>query len=131
MVWRKSLGKYKLKIGELSALAGVTNRTIDYYTTLGLLDFKRSDNNYRFYSIDMVERIHEIEHLKDEGMHLNDIKKKYAPTEAIDIQDIRLKISELEADIRNISQTDNLNEAKALAVKDLALIKTLLLFIQH
>ena len=78
----------------------------------------------------MVERIHEIEHLKDEGMHLNDIKKKYASTEAIDIQDIRLKISELEADIRNISQTDNLNEAKALAVKDLALIKTLLLFIQ-
>ncbi|MCE4956437.1 MerR family transcriptional regulator [Macrococcoides caseolyticum] len=125
------MGKYKLKIGELAKLAGVTNRTIDHYTNLGLLDYQRSEANYRFYSIDMVERIEEIERLKREGKHLNDIKKMFTAEEIIDVQDLRLKINQLENDIRHIAQTNDLSEAKTLAKKDLALIKALLLFIQQ
>lgn len=68
------IGKDKLKIGELAKLAGVTNRTVDYYTNLGLLEFNRSESNYRYYSNVMVDRIKEIEQLKQEGMHLNEIK---------------------------------------------------------
>ncbi|WP_198549774.1 MerR family transcriptional regulator [Macrococcoides caseolyticum] len=112
-------------------MAGVTNRTVDYYTNLGLLEFNRSESNYRYYSNVMVDRIKEIEQLKQEGMHLNEIKNKFATHEVIDIQDLRLKINQLEHDIKHIAQSEDLTEARSLAKKDLALIKALLLFIQN
>ncbi|MEE1106991.1 MAG: MerR family transcriptional regulator [Macrococcus canis] len=124
-------GKDSLKIGELAKLAGVTNRTVDYYTNLGLLEFNRSESNYRYYSRAMVDRIKEIEQLKQEGMHLNEIKNKFTSHEVIDIQDLRLKINQLEHDIKHIAQSEDITEARSLAKKDLALIKALLLFIQN
>ncbi|TDM23888.1 MerR family transcriptional regulator [Macrococcoides canis] len=124
-------GKDSLKIGELAKLAGVTNRTVDYYTNLGLLEFNRSESNYRYYSRTMVDRIKEIEQLKQEGMHLNEIKNKFTSHEVIDIQDLRLKINQLEHDIKHIAQSEDITEARSLAKKDLALIKALLLFIQN
>ena len=125
------IGKDVLKIGELAKLAGVTNRTVDYYTNLGLLEFNRSESNYRYYSKGMVDRIKEIERLKQEGMHLNEIKNKFTSHEVIDIQDLRLKMNQLEHDIKHIAQSEDITEARSLAKKDLALIKALLLFIQN
>ncbi|TDM42902.1 MerR family transcriptional regulator [Macrococcoides canis] len=124
-------GKDSLKIGELAKLAGVTNRTVDYYTNLGLLEFNRSESNYRYYSRAMVDRIKEIEQLKQEGMYLNEIKNKFTSHEVIDIQDLRLKMNQLEHDIKHIAQSEDITEARSLAKKDLALIKALLLFIQN
>lgn len=131
MLGGEQFGKDVLKIGELAKLAGVTNRTVDYYTNLGLLEFNRSASNYRFYSNTMVDRIKEIEQLKKDGMHLNEIKNKFTSHEAIDIQDIRLKMTQLEHDIKHIAESQDLTEARSLAKKDLALIKALLLFIQQ
>lgn len=131
MIGGEQFGKDVLKIGELAKLAGVTNRTVDYYTNLGLLEFNRSASNYRFYSNAMVDRIKEIEQLKKDGMHLNEIKNKFTSHEAIDIQDIRLKMTQLEHDIKHIAESQDLTEARSLAKKDLALIKALLLFIQQ
>ena len=57
--WSKIGGDYigteKLKIGELAAKTGITKRTIDYYTTLGLLKAERSSTNYRYYQVDAIE----------------------------------------------------------------------------
>lgn len=48
MVWRDEIGKDLLKIGELARLTGVTNRTIDYYTNMQILEFERTASNYKF-----------------------------------------------------------------------------------
>lgn len=53
------------RIGELSKLAAVSARTIDYYTTIGLIEpAKRSDKNYRLYSDETLQRLERIEELK-------------------------------------------------------------------
>jgi DNA-binding transcriptional MerR regulator len=47
-----------LRIGELAARAGVSTRTVDFYTSLGLLSpAARTGGNFRLYAPDTVERI--------------------------------------------------------------------------
>ena len=64
MVWSDLIGIEKLKIGELAEKTGITRRTIDYYTTLGLLQAERSASNYRYYSIETIEKLRLIEEKK-------------------------------------------------------------------
>lgn len=108
----------------------MTNRTVDYYTHLQLLDYQRSDNNYRVYGQGMIERIHHIEKLKQQGHSLKEIQQLIKTKEVIDVQDIRLQVLQLEKDMTSIAKANNLTQAKQMAIKDLALIKALLLLIQ-
>ncbi|MFE2752630.1 MerR family transcriptional regulator [Actinosynnema sp. NPDC059335] len=63
-----------LKIGELAARAQVSPRTVDYYTSLGLLTpAKRTASNYRLYHPADVERIHLIQRLEVHGVPLDEI----------------------------------------------------------
>ena len=58
-----------LKIGELAARAGVSIRTVDYYTTLGLISpAQRTASNYRLYRPGDVERIHLVQRLEVHGV---------------------------------------------------------------
>lgn len=125
MVWRDIDGKDLLKIGELAKLAGVTNRTIDYYTNMELLDFERTTSNYRLYDVAMVDRVHQIENLKAQGKHLTEIRYILTPER----RDIQSQIKQLEQDIKRIAQSDNLEQIKQLATKDLAVVKALLLLL--
>ncbi|ULG72276.1 MerR family transcriptional regulator [Macrococcus brunensis] len=125
MVWRDIDGKDLLKIGELAKLAGVTNRTIDYYTNMELLDFERTSTNYRMYDASMIDRVHQIENLKAQGKHLTEIRQILTPER----RDIQSQIKQLEQDIKRIAQSDNLEQIKQLATKDLAVVKALLLLI--
>lgn len=138
MVWRRYFGKEKLKIGELAEMTGITKRTIDYYTTLGLLQAERSSSNYRYYSIDMVERIKEIEHKKQQGLSLEEIKKimldRYA--EEVDLQDLRLRIQLLEKDVsqlvHQLDHTDTKDQQlikQKISTETVALMQSLLLLI--
>lgn len=61
MVWSDLIGIEKLKIGELAEKTGITKRTIDYYTTLGLLEAERSASNYRYYPLETIEKLRIIE----------------------------------------------------------------------
>ncbi|RKJ54475.1 MerR family transcriptional regulator, partial [Butyricicoccus sp. 1XD8-22] len=45
-------------------MTGITKRTIDYYTSLGLLEAERSSSNYRYYTSEAINRLHEIEEMK-------------------------------------------------------------------
>ncbi|TDM13384.1 MerR family transcriptional regulator [Macrococcus bovicus] len=125
MVWRDIDGKDLLKIGELAKLAGVTNRTIDYYTNMKLLDFERTTSNYRLYDVAMVDRVHQIENLKTQGKHLTEIRQILTPER----RDIQSQIKQLEQDIKRIAQSDNLEQIKQLATRDLAVVKALLLLL--
>ncbi|MFI9815918.1 helix-turn-helix domain-containing protein [Saccharothrix variisporea] len=63
-----------LKIGELAARAQVSPRTVDYYTTLGLLTpAKRTAGNYRLYHPADVDRIHLVQRLEVQGVPLEEI----------------------------------------------------------
>jgi MerR family copper efflux transcriptional regulator len=63
-----------LRIGELADQAGVTTRTVDFYTGLGLLEpAARTAGGYRLYPADAVEAITTIRRLEDHGIGLDEI----------------------------------------------------------
>ncbi|UAC48938.1 MerR family transcriptional regulator [Bacillus aquiflavi] len=64
------------RIGELASLANVSKRTIDYYTSLGLLEANRSKSNYRIYSEDSLDTLKFIEKYKKLHLPLEEIKRK-------------------------------------------------------
>ncbi|WP_107837984.1 MerR family transcriptional regulator [Metasolibacillus meyeri] len=89
-----------LKIGELAEMTGITKRTIDYYTNLGLLKAQRSSSNYRYYNQEAIEKLDFIEKKKKEGLSLEQIKDLIEPKmEEIDIQDIRVQMQQLEKEV--------------------------------
>jgi DNA-binding transcriptional MerR regulator len=63
-----------LRIGELAARAGVSPRTVDYYTGLGLLTpSRRSGGNFRLYRSTDVQQIGTIRRLEAHGLRLEEI----------------------------------------------------------
>ncbi|WP_168193845.1 MerR family transcriptional regulator [Lysinibacillus sp. SGAir0095] len=129
-----------MKIGELADITGITKRTIDYYTNLGLLKAERSTSNYRYYTSEAIERIHVIEDRKAQGMCLNDIKKSIEKEEMqyeeIDLQEIRLQMRMLQSEVSSLVEKMNQQEkSKKDSIKQnvssesVALMQTLLLLI--
>ncbi|WP_328286148.1 MerR family transcriptional regulator [Ureibacillus massiliensis] len=95
----------RLKIGELADITGITKRTIDYYTNLGLLEAERSSSNYRYYTSEAIKRLHEIEEMKTNGMSLQEIKKtfeKQRAYEEVDIQELRLHMQNLQHEVTTL-----------------------------
>lgn len=63
-----------LKIGEVAAKAGVSVRTVDYYTSLGLITpAARSDGSFRLYDPGVVERVTTVRRLESLGVGLDTI----------------------------------------------------------
>lgn len=62
----------------VAELAGVSKRTIDYYTNLGLLKPVRSESNYRYYTQDTIVRLKIIENMKANRFTLEEIKEQFA-----------------------------------------------------
>jgi MerR family transcriptional regulator, copper efflux regulator len=68
------MGELLLRIGELASRAGVTTRTVDFYTGIGLLQpAGRTDAGYRLYPSSAVDLIATIRHLETHGVCLDDI----------------------------------------------------------
>ncbi|MBO7745549.1 MerR family transcriptional regulator [Paenibacillus sp. MWE-103] len=63
------------RIGELAKLAGVSPRTIDFYTSSGLIEpERRSAKNYRLYSDETLARLKRIVEMKKDKYSLDEIK---------------------------------------------------------
>jgi DNA-binding transcriptional MerR regulator len=63
-----------MQIGELAALAGVSQRTIHYYERLGLLrPAAREGAGYRYYDSEAAQRLAKIAALKRLGLNLDEI----------------------------------------------------------
>ncbi|HEY4623298.1 MAG TPA: MerR family transcriptional regulator [Solibacillus sp.] len=126
-------------MGELASATGVTKRTIDYYTNLGLLSVERSASNYRYYDKTMIERIHWIEKQKQLGKCLDEIHNMLSPTEQtheeIDIQDIRLQMRKLEQDVTmlmgNLDDKERKKLRKKVSPESVALMQSLLLILNN
>ena len=132
------IGTEKLKIGELAQKTGITKRTIDYYTNIGLLEAERSSSNYRYYDSAMIDRLHFIEHRKQEGLSLGEIQQalNIPAYEEIDVQILRLKMQDLEHDVTSLLEqmntkdnTCNQNIKKTVSPESVALMQSLLLLI--
>ncbi|MDQ2585218.1 MerR family transcriptional regulator [Saccharothrix yanglingensis] len=83
-----------LRIGELAARAGVSIRTVDYYTTLGLIDpAQRTAGGYRLYQPSDVDRIHLVQRLEVQGVPLEEIATALA-TRQVDVSVILDRINE-------------------------------------
>lgn len=68
------MGEGPLRIGEIASLAGVSRRTVDFYTGLGLLTpVRRSGGNFRLYQPTDVQRIASIRRLEAQGIRLDEI----------------------------------------------------------
>ncbi|MFE4713888.1 MerR family transcriptional regulator [Paenibacillus sp. NPDC056722] len=99
------------RIGELAKFAGISERTIDYYTKLGLISPEsRSMKNYRLYSHETLAALERINQLKHDKYTLEEIKImmskwKTAAPEA----DVSDKLVELELHMQQLER-----EVKAL-----------------
>ena len=67
-------GHFMKGIKEVSSLVGVTKRTLQYYDEEGLLNSKRSNNNYRLYDDNALEELWQILFYKEMGFELKSIK---------------------------------------------------------
>lgn len=99
------------RIGELAKAARISERTIDYYTKLGLISPEsRSMKNYRLYSHETLIDLERINQLKQEKYTLEEIKsmmsKWHAATPETDVSD---KLVELEIHMQRLER-----EVKAL-----------------
>ncbi len=61
-----------MKIGELAAKAGVTNRAIRYYEELKLIKSNRLSNNYREYNKDALDKVRFISRAKKLGFSIDE-----------------------------------------------------------
>jgi DNA-binding transcriptional MerR regulator len=99
------------RIGELSKLAQISPRTIDYYTSLGLIEpAKRSLKNYRLYHFETLQELERIEDLKKDKYTLDEIKekldtwRKVTPEAQISLKltEIQQHLSQLEREVKEL-----------------------------
>lgn len=100
------------RIGELARISNVSQRTIDYYTKLGLIDpDKRSDKNYRYYSNETLTRLKRIESMKKEKYTLEEIKSAFEQWDKVShdgqvtekLSALQLHLHQLEKEVKELS----------------------------
>ncbi|TKC18117.1 MerR family transcriptional regulator [Robertmurraya kyonggiensis] len=79
------------RIGELANLANLSKRTIDYYTSIGLLKAQRSKSNYRIYTHQDLEDLKFIEECKNLHIPLEEIKRKLEMKKLKEVHEGELK----------------------------------------
>jgi MerR family copper efflux transcriptional regulator len=93
------------RIGELAALAGISPRTIDYYTGLGLLAAaKRSTGNYRLYDDETLSRIRRIETLKAQKYTLEEIRTQFTSLNRVTDEAVNRKLSDLQSHLAQLER---------------------------
>jgi MerR family copper efflux transcriptional regulator len=114
------------RIGELAQLTGISSRTIDYYTSLGLLaPAKRTTGNYRLYDDETLARIRRIEHLKAQKFSLEEIREHFSalgrvtPDEQVTrrLEELQTHLTQLEREVKELEPV--LEQMKPQQVKRL------------
>jgi len=89
------------RVGELAHLCEVNPRTIDYYTTEGLLvPASRSRGGHRFYAESAVQRLRVVKTLQAQGLSLEAIKDRLA-TPGIEV-DLLPRVEHLRSELRRL-----------------------------
>jgi len=96
------------KVNEVSRLAGVSKRTLQFYDDEGLLPAQRSKDNYRLYDDAALERLWEILVYRAMGLDLKEIKDLLTLSEKQKNQYLEKKIRGLRQQIRQLTDRWNL-----------------------
>ncbi|WP_257985936.1 MerR family transcriptional regulator [Bacillus sp. M6-12] len=123
-------------------MANVTKRTIDYYTTKGLLEASRSDSNYRYYDKEAIDQLRFIEKCKNNGLSLESIKQliKCRDLKQPDIEkasrELGEKLKDLNTDLGTILSmlekadgNSKLHVKRTISKESLSLIQSLILLL--
>ncbi|MDQ7909332.1 MerR family transcriptional regulator [Phytohabitans sp. ZYX-F-186] len=95
-----------MRIGELAAAAGVSNRTIDFYTTLGLITpAERSPGGYRLYDPATVDVIASIRRLEASGMALEDIGRELRNATTTGLPEALARLNQDLETLRTLAET--------------------------
>lgn len=101
------------KIGEFSALTGLSVKTLRYYDEINLLKPSNVDSytNYRYYTAEELQQFKRIEYLKKLGFTLEEIKSNLSnmSVECIDQKKQEL-IAKRDIIIAQIYELDTLKE---------------------
>lgn len=93
------------RIGELAKEAAVSERTIDYYTKLGLIcPESRTQTNYRLYSSETLLRLTRINEMKQEKYSLEEIKERLLQWERLSGEEVSEKLSALEIHMQQLER---------------------------
>ncbi|MBI4855199.1 MAG: MerR family transcriptional regulator [Acetobacterium woodii] len=80
----------------MAQLAGVSTRTVDYYTQLGVIvEKKRTNGNHRLYSEDALQTIHVVKKLQEQHFSLNEIAQLFKNKTSNDMLEKTICIEEL------------------------------------
>lgn len=103
--------KLYYRIGELAQAASLSQRTIDYYTTLGLIEpAKRTNTNYRLYHSETLDRLKRITQLKQEKYSLDEIRTHFEQLKQVSSEhDITKRLTDLQVHMQQVER-----EAKEL-----------------
>jgi MerR family copper efflux transcriptional regulator len=119
-----------LRIGEIAAQAEVSTRTVDYYTSLGLIrPAARSGGNYRLYDPTVIDRIATIRQLEEHGVRLDDINAALTAAPGTGLPDLLKRIDDDLRTLRDIAGTagpDDHGLLTAVAARAHALLTTAL-----
>jgi DNA-binding transcriptional MerR regulator len=126
------------RIGELAELAGVSTRTIDYYTKIGLLhEEKRTTGKHRLYTKEALTKVKLIKQLQEHHFSLDEIYKFLIPSNK-DIHQLTLgikelldtlegKVAELYTQLQNTKEVNTeIIALKMLALQGSQIVQTLL-----
>jgi MerR family copper efflux transcriptional regulator len=106
-----------LRIGEVATGAGVSTRTVDFYTSIGLIEpASRTGGNFRLYAADTVERVLTIRRLEAQGVRLDDIAQ--ALSDGASRDGVAALMEQLDRDVqllRDLADTTGLDVAGLLA----------------
>lgn len=91
------------KVNEVSRLAGVSKRTLQFYDDEGLLPAQRSKDNYRLYDDAALERLWEILVYRAMGLDLKEIKYLLTLSEKQQKQYLEKKIRGLRQQISQLN----------------------------
>lgn len=115
----------------------MSKRTIDYYTSIGLLEAERSKSNYRIYSDDSLDDLKFIEECKSLHFPLDEIRRKLEMRKAKNIRDsevekhvsaVTQQMKQLYSDLFDLQPIlENLDEQqKEMFTRNLSLLRTAL-----
>ena len=92
------------KTNEVSKLAGVSRRTLQYYDDEGILVVKRSQNNHRLYDEKSLNKIWQIMIYKEMGFELKEIKQLFEIPNSEKKNLLRLRLKTVEDEIEKLKE---------------------------
>jgi DNA-binding transcriptional MerR regulator len=135
------------RIGELAKAADVSERTIDYYTKLGLIwPEKRTQKNYRLYSSETLKRLERINQMKQEKYTLEEIREKLDQWSTVSgeeqvnekLSSLEIRMQQLEREVKELEPLiSNLKPGQArraythLMPQSLACIEAIQILMNH